>query len=545
MKRKINRLLAGLVVITMGISGYGNTCVFAADGNDPVIGSVSESVISEEDPEEDEEICEMEFMSLSEDDLVDSEELNRDISDQEEVILEATANFTPRTTAPTSDNPYFFNSKYNPFVGTSYGPPATTSNCTWYAYGRASEILGRKAGLCTANASKWYGYTKDGYQRGDTPRLGAVACKKGKNHVAVVEGIDYANNTVALSNSAWGGDSFYMVWNAKASDYQYIYLGDFSTDNTNPPSITKTEITEVNRVSGYYKVKATVTAEAGLDRVQFPTWTAYNDQDDIISDWGTSSRASGNVTDLGNNTYSAQYTVYISDHNGERGTYYTHVYAYDKYGRTSEAGGVSADMNMEGNAPAILSAKVTEVNRSGGYYNVVAKVHADAALDRIEFPTWTDYNGQDDLPASWPKGTVTSLGNNDYEATYTVHISDHNNETGKYITHVYAFDCYGRYSSAAIESVNMNEFPSEPRICAKINLQIIQYVVPWLYGGYNYGKQDQNHVTTIGRTPAAYIPCRRSPIVRSRRHLPCMRDQRCISIYDQTRYCRNQRQRTA
>ena len=461
MKRRFNRLLAGMVAIVMGLSGYGNSAVLAADDNDAVSGSVSESAICEDVDEEDDEICEMEFMSLSENDLVDPEELNRDFDDQEEFILEATANFTPRTTAPTSDNEYFFKSKYNPFVGTSYGPPATTSNCTWYAYGRASEILGRKAGLCTKNASNWYGWTQDGYQRGDTPRLGAVACKRGANHVAVVEGIDYSSNKVTLSNSAWQGRSFYLS-TVDASAYQYIYLGDFSTDNTNPPYITSAEVSEVNRVSGYYTVKAIVTAEAGLDRVQFPTWTAYNDQDDIVSDWGTSSRVRGSVTHLGNNQYLAQYTAYMSEHNGERGTYYTHIYAYDKYGRSSEAKAVSVDMNMEGSAPSVLSAKVTEVNRSEGYYNVVAKVHADAALDRIEFPTWTSYNGQDDLPASWPKGEVRSLGNNDYEATYTVRISDHNNEKGQYNTHVYAFDCYGRNGMFILDSIDMNDYPTEP-----------------------------------------------------------------------------------
>ena len=36
----------------------------------------------------------------------------------------------------------------------------------------------------------------------------------------------------------------------------------------------------------------------------------------------------------------------------------------------------------------------------------------------------------------------------------------------------------------------------EIRICAKINLQIIQYVVSWLYGGYNHGESYQNNVAT-------------------------------------------------
>ena len=246
----------------------------------------------------------------------------------------------------------------------------------------------------------------------------------------------------------------------------YVYRNPTYHQNgcptSNPPVINGAEISEINTVNGYYTVKATVTAEGGMDKVQFPTWTEYNGQDDLISDWIFSSRASGSITDLGNNQYLAQYTVRISDHNGERGTYHTHVYAYDKLGRTVGPWELSIDMSMEGNAPKILSAKVTEVNRKEGYYSIVATAHADAALDRIEFPTWTSYNGQDDLPASWPKGEVRSLGNNDYEAAYTVRISDHNNEKGWYNTHVYIFDCYGRYDSVAVNSINMDEYPTEP-----------------------------------------------------------------------------------
>ncbi len=119
------------------------------------------------------------------------------------------------------------------------------------------------------------------------------------------------------------------------------------------------------------------------------------------------------------------------------------------------------------NAPVVTGTTITEVNREGGYYTVKANITADAALDRVEFPTWTTANGQDDLV--WPRGTVTSLGNNNYEATYTVQISDHNNERGQYNTHVYAFDCYGQSGMKAADSVNMDEQPSEP-ISFDVNL---------------------------------------------------------------------------
>lgn len=58
------------------------------------------------------------------------------------------AGFVPRTSAPTSDNSYYYG--LNPFYKSGYGMP----NCTAYAYGRAYEILGSKPNLSTGNAGK-------------------------------------------------------------------------------------------------------------------------------------------------------------------------------------------------------------------------------------------------------------------------------------------------------------------------------------------------------------------------------------------------------
>ena len=77
--------------------------------------------------------------------------------------------------------------------------------------------MGRYHKLSRANAEDWYGYN-DGYERGQTPKLGAVICwRKGniKNasdgcgHVAVVEKID-SDGTITTSNSGWNSTTFYL-----------------------------------------------------------------------------------------------------------------------------------------------------------------------------------------------------------------------------------------------------------------------------------------------------------------------------------------------
>lgn len=106
--------------------------------------------------------------------------------------------FSPRTTAPDRGDGRYYGSG-NPF-------PAQGANCTWYAFGRAWEIMGYKPGLCRGNACDWW-YYNDGFPRGSQPRLGAVMCwggarLNGYGHVAVVEAINN-NGTITYSESSY------------------------------------------------------------------------------------------------------------------------------------------------------------------------------------------------------------------------------------------------------------------------------------------------------------------------------------------------------
>lgn len=112
-------------------------------------------------------------------------------------------------------NPYWYSR--NPFYQAGYGLP----NCTCYAWGRfweCSDITqdySNRPNLSTANAEDWYGHTSDGYERGQEPQLGAVACWadgpfSGDGHVAIVEEI-HANGSITCSNSAYGGSYWYLT----------------------------------------------------------------------------------------------------------------------------------------------------------------------------------------------------------------------------------------------------------------------------------------------------------------------------------------------
>ena len=172
--------------------------------------------------------------------------------------------FTPRLEQPAYSNKYYYDSDYNLFQRYGYGLP----NCTAYAYGRAYEILGREPNLSTGSAYMWYGYNVQtgAYPYGQTPKVGAIACWTygSGGHVAVVEKIE--NGIITLSNSAWGGKTFYIT-TASLSDpvvggnswwtFQgYIYLIDSAetTTTTTPPSEQPSQQIVQKYVTGTYKI---------------------------------------------------------------------------------------------------------------------------------------------------------------------------------------------------------------------------------------------------------------------------------------------------
>lgn len=83
-------------------------------------------------------------------------------------------------------------------------------NCVGYAWGRMTEILGHTPDLSCGNAEDWWDHN-DSFERGDTPKLGAVVCwsrgqthngADGAGHVAIVEEI-HDNGDIVISQSGY------------------------------------------------------------------------------------------------------------------------------------------------------------------------------------------------------------------------------------------------------------------------------------------------------------------------------------------------------
>lgn len=183
--------------------------------------------------------------------------------------------YHPRLTAPGKQDKHWLHTSaggVNRCIEIKNG--SVLPNCTGYAWGRWYELLGKSHKLSRSNAEVWY-RKEDGYQRGQVPRLGAVACwgkgvigvgKDGAGHVAIVEQIK-ADGSIVTSNSAYGGSRFYKKtlkppYVMKGYDFLgFIYL-PMEFDN----ELTEVKATESARsflrtLAGTYKV----TAKNGLN----------------------------------------------------------------------------------------------------------------------------------------------------------------------------------------------------------------------------------------------------------------------------------------
>ena len=134
--------------------------------------------------------------------------------------------YTPRFTQPESGNPYWTGTAYGGYnrqiIPANYGSlsawyGSVLANCTGYVHGRWMElgsVTSEVYGISNGNASTYFSHN-DGYERGQTPRLGAIACYSGglyggAGHVAIVEKVN-TDGSCVVSQSNYGISIFEVV----------------------------------------------------------------------------------------------------------------------------------------------------------------------------------------------------------------------------------------------------------------------------------------------------------------------------------------------
>ena len=192
---------------------------------------------------------------------------------------------TLRITEPSTDNKYYIHVNYGGYnkclliSGKSCLP-----NCVGYCWGAWYEMMGKAPSLSRSNAKNWYGYTSDGYARGKSPKLGAVACWGGGQygHVAIVVGVftDY----IVVAQSNYGGNRWekvrcYKYGNGYKShggntNFQgFIYLPSeyaVKTESSSTTTGTSGKVTTWN-LSSKYKNGKKFTTKCALNMRSYPS----------------------------------------------------------------------------------------------------------------------------------------------------------------------------------------------------------------------------------------------------------------------------------
>ena len=249
--------------------------------------------------------------------------------------------------------------------------------------------------------------------------------------------INKKNPTMTVSNASM------IVQDGSSSTFTYTYDGDGAvTVKSSDTSIatcsvnTSTKTVTVNALKTSTKaVTITVSAGEGIN---------YNDTSKTVqigaivvtgipTSWTKNDVTVTATTTLSGHTIQTckdgkTYTATNSQTFTANGTFYVKVLN----GSGSAVGSKESIINkIDKSNPTFTSAEVKNVSASGYDVYIYGVSDVGSGIKQVLFPTWTVKDGQDDI--IW--GSGTNEGNGTWH--YRVNISDHNNEVGQYITHIY------------------------------------------------------------------------------------------------------------
>lgn len=272
------------------------------------------------------------------------------------------------------------------------------------------------------------------YQPGDVAVFrannGCSVCTTGeKGHVGIITSIDSVGFNAVNQNYA--GRSYCTQNWFHVRCLACAIRPNFTSDTT-PPTISNVRITDVN--ADGYTVVCNVSDNVGISKVEFPSWNTDKHRGEDAN-W-----IQGSVS---GNTASARISLSSLKSGAVQGNYVTHIYAWDSSGNKTCVS--TSIVYIDRTAPTLTDIKVVEKDSKG--YTVECKASDASGVNRVQFPTWTAKNDQDDIAKDWWTNQAvrgTRVSGDTYR--FRVNISEHNNEVGSYVTHVYAYDKYGNYS---------------------------------------------------------------------------------------------------
>lgn len=182
-------------------------------------------------------------------------------------------------------------------------------------------------------------------------------------------------------------------------------------------TIESTSIEQVDEKNGKFQVRIVVDNPSLVSKVEIPVWSHKNGQDDLR--WYQAVKQE-------DGSYMVE--VDYKNHKYDVGRYLIHAYAHSINGQSKS---VAVSNNFQVKEP-VLGGELIIVPKESDPTKYIASIKLDSSVDGIQFPTWTEKGGQDDI--RWYSGV--------YDATSgtwkaEIDLKSHP-EGGKIQTHVWA-----------------------------------------------------------------------------------------------------------
>lgn len=320
--------------------------------------------------------------------------------------------------------------------------------CTWYAFKRWTELLGKEPPHIYGNAGCWYDEApKYGLSRGSEPQVGAIACWNNgygddTGHVAIVEQVN--SNSIKISEYNWNV--------SKGYDEATISFSNIDRTSTSKPN---------RYLAGYIYLPGSASinhlpelsvdvVQGGQGKVHVQGWAFDPDSPSktvevhvYIDGEGHAISANQERTDVNAVYGCGNYHGFSADiATSKTGSVSVNIYAIDNEDSSQHAGPDQSTTTItaapaDTTGPTFSNYKVTNKDSSG--YTVSCTVTDPSGVDHVAFKTWTTAEGES--KARIENGTRS--GDN---YTYRVKKSDHSNATKGYMTYVLAYDKCGNVS---------------------------------------------------------------------------------------------------
>lgn len=275
------------------------------------------------------------------------------------------------------------------------------------------------------------------YGAGADASYGHWAMIIGRNGTTITLGEANAGGRCKIS---WGR-SINTTSMSSYTIYSAPWTATYNSD-TEKPSIGDVRITDVNKDG--YTITCTVSDNVGVTAVKFPSW---------CNDIHTGDNAVWLEGSVSGNTASCRVNISSLKSGARQGNYMTHIYAYDAAGNWGSKAISDSCVYIDRTAPVIKDVEVTEVDNTG--YTVTCTATDDKGINRVQFPTWTEKDGQDDLCQNWQTNAAVSGTKDGDTYTFRVKDSDHKYERGIYHTHIYAYDNAGNVTMIIADDVEV------------------------------------------------------------------------------------------